>query len=269
MNESLQKINSDVVLFLHFAIQNCWQLVLWKVFGISKCNRRLWQLFPHPLGPSPGSATVFCHFIHLETPRMMGKNIVAAFIFVLFYPKKSNRKIDGSISKLTEQHKKFLDLLSFARNTCWNTVFSVIHMIMQLGWFLIVYNDSKDAWYLQFFNPLKSFNLRDKIFVSQDESLVLREVGNLLLSGTIMWNWQMLNNFPQGFVSKITGFCFLSAYQCCYLDRMLEVLRVILLVVLTQTAMLCLLLKVLYINVIFCLFIGIIIKNILNWIVRN
>ena len=42
---------------------------------------------------------------------------------------------------------------------------------------------------------------------------------------------------------------------------MLEVLRVILLVVLTQTAMLCLLLKVLYINVIFCLFIGIIIKN--------
>ena len=68
-----------------------------------------------PLGPSPGSATVFCHFIHLETPRMMGKNIVAAFIFVLFYPNKSNRKIDGSINKLTEQHKKFSDLLSFAR----------------------------------------------------------------------------------------------------------------------------------------------------------
>ena len=74
----------------------------------------------------------------------------------------------------------------------------------------------------------------------------------------------MLNN-NKGFVSKITGFLFsFCIYQCCYLDRMLEVLRVILLVVLTQTAMLCLLLKVLYINVIFCLFIGIIIKNILN-----
>ena len=159
-----------------------------------------------PPGPSLGSATVFCHFIHLETPRMMGKNIVATFIFVLFYPKKSNRKIDGSINKLTEQHKKFLDLLSFARkcmlkySICCHSHGHATWLISHcLQWFQLV-------WYLQFFNPLKSFNLRDEIFVSQDESLVswdktlvLHEGGNLLLSGTVMWNWQMLNNFPQGF----------------------------------------------------------------------
>lgn len=140
--ESLQKITSNVVCTLNFVsrIVDIW---ISGKFSISKCNRRLWQPFSRFTFKSClfnlSKSHMFCHFVHLETPRKMGKNIVVEFIFVLFYPKKNNWKITIYISSSTEQHENSWIFCALLENTCWNIVFAVIHMVMQLGWFLIVY----------------------------------------------------------------------------------------------------------------------------------
>ena len=185
MNESLQKINSNFVLFLNFAIQNCWQLVLWKVFGISKCNRRLWQLFPHPRAPPLDLLLCFVTSFTWKPLEWWVKTLLL-HSFLYYFILKNPRKIDGSINKLIEQHKKFLGLLSFARkymlkySICCHSHGHATWLISHcLQWF-------QRCLILAVLQPSREFQLERRDFcLTRRESCLERQ------DSCLAWGWQL------------------------------------------------------------------------------